>query len=210
MMRKGSWMAITALAWLVGVYALVGIAVPGLRSPFLADLISARSLRTVGHLGAGGVAIVAGAFQFSARLRFESPRVHRRLGYAYVIAVLVSGLAGGLLAPWSSGGVAAHFGFGMLAVLWVTSAVVAWRRAARGAYAEHRAWMIRSYGLCLAAVTLRVYLPISAVFGVPFEAAYPAIAWLCWVPNLVVAEWLVVPSSVAPLEPEGEPTLHAA
>jgi hypothetical protein len=30
---------------------------------------------------------------------------------------------------------------------------------------------------------------------------YPAIVWLCWVPNLVVAEWFVVPSSLAPLEP---------
>jgi hypothetical protein len=29
------------------------------------------------------------------------------------------------------------------------------------------------------------------VMGVPFERAYPAIAWLCWIPNLVVAEkWL--------------------
>lgn len=210
MMKKGSWMAVTALAVLVAVYALVSLAVPGLRSPFVGDLMSARLLRTIGHLGAGGVAIVAGAFQFSARLRFESPHVHRRLGYAYLVAVLVSGLAAGLLAPWSSGGVTAHFGFGMLAVLWVTSAVVAWRHAVHGVYAEHRAWMIRSYALCLAAVTLRIYLPISAVFGVPFEAAYPAIAWLCWVPNLVVAEWLVVPSSVAPLEPQSEPTLGAA
>lgn len=51
--------------------------------------------------------------------------------------------------------------------------------------------MIRSYTLCLAAVTLRVYLPIAEAAGIPFESAYPAITWLCWVPNLVAAEWLV-------------------
>ena len=36
---------------------------------------------------------------------------------------------------------------------------------------------------------------------IAFDEAYPAIAWLCWVPNLVVAEWLVIGSEIAPLEP---------
>ena len=35
------------------------------------------------------------------------------------------------------------------------------------------------------------YLPASMLAGVPFEVAYPAIAWLCWVPNLLVVEWLL-------------------
>jgi hypothetical protein len=25
-----------------------------------------------------------------------------------------------------------------------------------------------------------------------FEPAYQTIAWLCWVPNLIVAEWLIL------------------
>ena len=49
--------------------------------------------------------------------------------------------------------------------------------------------MIRNFALSLAAVTLRLYLPASAVAGVPFEDFYPAVAWLCWVPNLILAEW---------------------
>ena len=61
--------------------------------------------------------------------------------------------------------------------------------------------MIRSYALCLAAVMLRVYLPLFGVLGVPFESSYPAISWLCWVPNLIVAEWWIINSSIAPLEP---------
>jgi hypothetical protein len=85
----------------------------------------------------------------------------------------------------------------------VTSAAVAWQRARAGDYVSHRAWMIRSYALCLAAVTLRLYLPLFGLAGLPFEVAYPAIAWLCWVPNLVVAEWLVIPARIAPLEPAG-------
>ena len=47
---------------------------------------------------------------------------------------------------------------------------------------------MRNFALTFAAVTLRVYLPTSMALGVPFESAYPLIAWLCWVPNLLVAE----------------------
>jgi uncharacterized membrane protein len=200
-LRTGSWILMTVLALLVGAYALLGLAIPGVRSPLGEAIFSLRTLRGVGHLGAGGVAIITGAFQFSLRLRFDRPAVHRLLGKVYVVAVLVGGAAGGLLAPWSDGGVPAHFGFGMLAVLWVGSAVTAWTRARSGDFVTHRAWMIRSYALCLAAVTLRLYLPLGELVGLSFEEAYPAIAWLCWVPNLLVAEWLVIPSSLAPLDP---------
>src|SRR5690606_4566607 len=43
------------------------------------------------------------------------------------------------------------------------------------------------FALTLAAVTLRICLPASMLAGLPYEAAYRAIAWLCWVPNLVAA-----------------------
>jgi len=55
----------------------------------------------------------------------------------------------------------------------------------------HRRWMIRNYSLTFAAVTLRLYLPLAFLLGIPFELSYPLVAWLCWVPNLVAAEYLV-------------------
>src|SRR5260370_20371385 len=58
--------------------------------------------------------------------------------------------------------------------------------------------MIRSYALTLAAVTLRIYLPASQIAGIPFPDAYQTISWLCWVPNLVVAEWWILRSRLAP------------
>lgn len=201
MVGKGAWGLMTVLATLVATYAFAAIALPGVRSPIVADLFTEKALRALLHLAPGGIAIVAGAFQFSTRIRFGSPRIHRVLGRAYVVAALIGGVAGGMLAPSSTGGVAGHFGFGLLAVLWVTTTLLAWTRARARAFTAHRAWMIRSYALCLAAVTLRLYLPLSGAIGIPFDDAYPAIAWLCWVPNLVVAEWLVIPGRWAPLEP---------
>jgi hypothetical protein len=63
--------------------------------------------------------------------------------------------------------------------------------------------MIRSYALCLAAVTLRLWLPVGLAQGVRFEVMYPLVAWLCWVPNLMLAEWVVIPSRLAPVELRG-------
>jgi hypothetical protein len=48
--------------------------------------------------------------------------------------------------------------------------------------------MIRSYALTAAAITLRIYLPLSFAFHWPYSIAYPAIAWLCWIPNALAAE----------------------
>lgn len=133
-------------------------------------LFNEKALRAFGHLVGGGIALTAGAIQVSTRLRIRRPVVHRAVGRVYLGAVFVSGMSAFLLARTSSGGLAAHWGFGLLAAL------------------------------CLAAVTLRIYLPVSAVAGIPFDQAYPTIAWLCWVPNLIVAEWFFVRGRVVALE----------
>ena len=43
----------------------------------------------------------------------------------------------------------------------------------------------------LAAVTLRIYLPLVMILDLPFLPSYRAISFLAWVPNLMLAElWL--------------------
>ncbi|RZJ36326.1 MAG: DUF2306 domain-containing protein, partial [Brevundimonas sp.] len=60
-----------------------------------------------------------------------------------------------------------------------------------GDFARHRRWMIRSLALTFAAVTLRIMIPLSMISGLDFAVAYPAIAFLCWIPNLLLVElWL--------------------
>jgi len=36
---------------------------------------------------------------------------------------------------------------------------------------------------------LRLYIPAAVIAGADFAVAYAIIGWLCWVPNLVFAEW---------------------
>jgi uncharacterized membrane protein len=143
------------------------------------------------HIFASTVAMVLGPFQFLAGLRQRFARIHRWMGRAYLgVGVLVGGLAGLYMAAFAFGGIVSKLGFAGLASLWLYTGFRAYRAIRRGEAGEHRKWMVRNFSLTLAAVTLRILLPISQVAGLPFELAYPAIAWLCWVPNLLVAERL--------------------
>jgi hypothetical protein len=58
--------------------------------------------------------------------------------------------------------------------------------------AEHRTWMMRSYALTLAGVSLRLQLLILTGWGgLPFDAVYVVTAWSSWVPNLILCEILI-------------------
>lgn len=143
------------------------------------------------HIFASSLALVIGPFQFSKRLRANRPQIHRLLGKAYLgLGVLLGGLAGLLMAAFAYGGISSNLGFGALAILWLYTGARAYWAIRHGDIASHQQWMIRNFSLTLAAVTLRIYLPLSMVLGLPFELCYPIISWLCWVPNLIIAEWI--------------------
>jgi len=142
------------------------------------------------HAFASIIALVIGPFQFSASRRKNHPGFHRWLGRIYLaIGVLAGGLAGLYMSQYAFGGSIAKLGFAMLAVLWIYTGLRAYLAIRQGHIEEHRKWMVRNFSLTFAAVTLRLYLPFSAVVGIEFAAAYPFITWLCWVPNLIFAEW---------------------
>lgn len=142
------------------------------------------------HVSASPIALVFGLFQFLPKLRKARPAVHRWSGRIYALAVLVGGLAGLIMAMGSLDRPAAAVGFGVLAVLWLGTTAQAVRLAMAGRIAEHRRWMIRSYALTFAAVTLRLALPFFFILGgMDYAETSNYVAWLCWVPNLLVAEW---------------------
>jgi uncharacterized membrane protein len=140
------------------------------------------------HAGLAATALITGPWQFIPKLRARRPQVHRWTGRVYIFCCLVGGVAGLLLASGSTAGPIARAGFGLLAVVWLGVNANGLRLAMSGRYAEHRQWMIRSFALTFGAVTLRVYMPAAQVAGLDPLTAYRAIAWLAWVPNLMLAE----------------------
>jgi uncharacterized membrane protein len=188
-LNKISWVAMTLAALLIAGFGLGVVLVPALRVPFIAERFAAQPLAAYAHMLGGAVALALGPFQLNARLRARRIALHRILGRLYVAAVLAGGVGGIAIAPHAQGGLVAHVGFGMLGVLWLITALAATWTIRRGQRAAHRRWMIRCYALTFAAVTLRIYVPLSLANGLEFAVAYQAIAWLAWVPNLIVAEW---------------------
>ena len=147
-------------------------------------------LAVLAHAGGGVIALALGSFQLVTR---RGPRRvwHRWAGRTYVLACVVSAVSGFWLALHASAGPVATAGFGLLAIVWLGSTVMGWRKAVTGEFARHRRWMIRSLSLTFAAVTLRILLPLIPLTGLEFVEGYRAIAFLCWVPNLLFPEaWL--------------------
>ena len=147
-----------------------------------------RPLALYAHIGLAPVALALLPLQFWSRLRVRKPGLHRWLGRLYGISILISGVAGAVLALTTAEGGIAASGFLLLSLVWLGSTARAVWLAMQRRIAEHRVWMIRSAALTLAAVTLRIQLPIG-IATVGFEVSYPLIAWACWVPNLLLAEW---------------------
>lgn len=161
--------------------------------PFPAPLdnfVNHRYLLAV-HAFAGGVALLAGPLQLVPTFRERHWTYHRRMGWIYCCAVLLATIAVLPLAWHAQTGRVASAGFFVLALSWITSTAVALSYILRADSVRHRRWMIRSYCLTAAAITLRVYLPLSVVMHLDFTVAYPVIAWLCWIPNLIFAEFYV-------------------
>jgi hypothetical protein len=191
MIRKAGWVAMVVLASLVAMYAAVILMVPASNAPFLATRRAAMPLAVYAHLAGGLWALAVGPWQLNARLREQAVSRHRWLGRSYVVGVLLGGLGALALAPFAQTGTVASVGFSVLALLWIGFTLAAFLRIREGDRAAPRRRMIPSYAQTLAAVTLRIYLPVSLITGVPFETAYPAIAWLCWMPNLIAAEMII-------------------
>lgn len=143
------------------------------------------------HIVLGAVALITGALNFRHSLRRSRPALHRKIGEWYVLACLVGATAGAWLAVHAYGGLSNRLGFGGLALATLITTTMAYRAARARRFASHRGWMIRSYAMILAAVTLRIQLPLFAIALQGFDPAYAIVAWSCWVPNLVVAEIVV-------------------
>jgi hypothetical protein len=193
------WYFLTAGALLIAAYAMAVLVVPGFGAPFLADRRAVMPAALWFHFAGGAIALVVGPLQLARRLRERWAVPHRWLGGAYVIAVVASGLAALRMAPAAETGFAAGAGFATLAALWIGTTITALARILAGDREGHRRWMYRSYALTFAAVTLRLWIPALSAAGLAFAAIYPAIAWLCWVPNLLVVEWLVLGREARPV-----------
>jgi hypothetical protein len=177
-----------ALFALVNALGALRYLLPHVPFPVEMENFTLRRLALSLHALGGAIALLAGPLQFVSRFRESNWNRHRLLGWIYCGAVLLGWCASLWIAPHSQTGWIASAGFLALGAAWIVATGLAVRFILRGEAVRHQRWMIRSFALTAAAITLRMYLPLIFVFHWPFTIAYPAIAWLCWIPNALTAE----------------------
>lgn len=158
--------------------------------PNIVNANSAIVLRL--HIGGGILAAITGITQFWPKFRAKHPKTHKYSGYAYVLGIAVASPMGIIMAYNSQGGLVTHIGFGMLSVLWGYTTFMAIRFVFKKQINLHRQWMLRSFALTFAFVTLRLWIGILMVMGGEFDQVYQTVSWLCWVPNLLIIEYYIL------------------
>jgi len=148
----------------------------------------------VAHAFFGATAMVLGAFQFSNRLRARYLKVHRTLGYVYVVSVFLSAPFAFPVASRidSLSLVAAS---GVQSFGWMVTTAIALYCVRNGNIAQHRRWMIRSYPFAMVFTVARLIIPIPAILRLGFPGiemvVWTTIALAAFLPN-VLLDWSMI------------------
>jgi Predicted membrane protein (DUF2306) len=189
--KRIGWGIMTFLAMGIVLYAVRYFSLnPDVYFPQQRSVYLAHQAGLITHILGGVLALGLGPFQFLSRLRTRWPKVHRWMGRFYLIGILLGGTAGLYMSFYAFAGLAASLGFAALAVSWLVTGFMAYRTIRAGNTVTHRQWIIRNFSLTFAAVTLRLWMmPLIMAFGE--TTGYEIVAWVCWIPNLIVAEGIV-------------------
>ncbi|MAD96679.1 MAG: hypothetical protein CMB99_05055 [Flavobacteriaceae bacterium] len=143
------------------------------------------------HIVLGGLALLIGWIQFLKKFREKNLSTHRIIGKIYVASCFISGISGLYIAYYATGGLITKVGFSSLAILWLYTTYMSFTAVKKGDIQRHLNLMIYSYALTFGAVTLRIWLPLLTMAFGEFLAAYKVVSWLAWVPNVIVAYFIV-------------------
>ncbi|MCM3569235.1 DUF2306 domain-containing protein [Neobacillus mesonae] len=166
----------------------------------------------VAHIIFAFIAIVTGFFQFIDSIRHRHPKIHRNIGRMYVISIFISGIFAFVLFFYTESFTKA-MAFLVLTVLWLFTTWKAYQAAVKRRFHEHRKWIIRSFGITLAAVNARLLVPflllgytVFHTFTLPggrdlmIDEVLNINIWAGLVLNMVIVEWVIIPKSKNPLK----------
>lgn len=155
------------------------------------------------HVLVSALILLVGTFQIFTNLSLRIRTLHRVLGRCYAFGIIFFAAPGGLVMSFFiERGPVVLASFVTQTLAWVVTTALAVNFIRKGNRAEHRVWMIRSYAITLAAVTLRLYTFIfSWSFDLSQPEAYEYIAWASWIVNLVIAEIFLKISRVRNIAP---------
>jgi len=132
---------------------------------------------------------------FLAILRkdFGLKSFHKYAGKIYIFLILLLAAPSGIyMGIFANGGFLSKISFVILGCLWWFSTYKAFNLAQQKKFKEHKQWMWRSFALTFSAITLRIWKVIIVYLFHPNPMdVYQIIAWLGWIPNLLLIEYLI-------------------
>lgn len=145
------------------------------------------------HVFSAIVALAAGFTQFSPMILRRYKKLHRTVGWIYAVDILIINFPAGLImAYYANGLLPSKIAFTILDVLWAWFTYKAVAAARQEKFNAHREYMIRSFALTFSAIMLRTWrIILSNAFHPDPLTLYMIDAWMGFVPNLLLAEWII-------------------
>jgi Predicted membrane protein (DUF2306) len=145
------------------------------------------------HVYTAIFALIAGFTQFSKIILKKYPNIHKYLGRVYVFTVLFLASPSGLfIGGYANGGIYSQISFIILAALWFYFTLKGFLHIKNKRIQLHKAFMLRSFALTFSAITLRLWKVILVYLFDPAPMdVYQVIAWLGWIPNLIIIEYYI-------------------
>lgn len=145
------------------------------------------------HVIFSGFSLLAGFTQFSKKIRTQYPDIHIIIGKIYAYSILLFSAPSGLIIGiYANGGFGSQLAFCLLAIGWFYFTFKALQVLKTKNYPAHQKFMLRSFALTLSAITLRLWKYLIALFFQPRPMdVYQIVAWLGWVLNLLIAEFII-------------------
>lgn len=144
------------------------------------------------------ILVLLSSFIAILRRNFSIAGLHKTAGRICIILILFFSAPSGIyMGVFANGGFWSQFSFVILGILWWISTFRAYQMARRRQFSAHKRWMWRSFALTLSAVTLRMWkVAIVYCFHPNPMDVYQIIAWLGWVPNLLLVEILILKKQI--------------
>ncbi|GAA0349318.1 DUF2306 domain-containing protein [Bacillus horti] len=144
------------------------------------------------HIGLAIIALITGPLGLIKRLRIKNLTFHKWNGRLYVLSIVLNFIPGVYVAFFASGGLPSTIGFLVLNTLWLVTTLRAYIAIRAKKVEEHVTWIIRSFFLSFANMTIYIILAITHHgFDLAYGLSYTIAVWLCWMINLLLAEWLI-------------------
>ncbi|NDI97488.1 DUF2306 domain-containing protein [Flavobacterium sp. LaA7.5] len=143
----------------------------------------------IAHITAGGGALVLGLVQFWRKLRNYSWKLHRVIGFLYLLAILVSSTCAVILAFTTAYEVnwAYAFSLQIWVSVWISAAFIAYYAAIKKKFKLHEEWMVRSYIVTLAFIISGLSLKLKFIQDLgSFEDISPSLFWMGWAVPLYI------------------------